>query len=151
NMSAIFFAAGPNIGRGTLRQIQTVDIAPTILKLLGVAAPSTVDGKALAVRLPKNLFTTLRDQLIALGGGDPETHLRNAIDALNRAIGSNAWTDGSHLRDNGSLVFALIANAARELLQIDNPGSVTAIVAALADAVRELAQIAIDQAVVGNA
>src|SRR5262245_38158665 len=146
DMSAIFFAAGPDIGRGTLRQIQTVDIAPTILKLLGVAAPSTVDGKALAVRLPKNLFTTLRDQLISLGGGNPETHLRNAIDALNRGINSNAWTDGSHLGDNGSMVFASIATAGRQLLQIDNPPSVAAIVAALTDAARELAQIAIDQA-----
>lgn len=150
NMSAIFFAAGPDIGRGTLRQIQTVDIAPTILKLLGVEAPSTVDGKALAVRLPKNLLTTLRDQLNALGGGDPETHLRNAIDALNRAIDNNAWTDGSHLRDNGSMVFALVATATRELLQIDNPSSVTTIVAALADSARELAQIAVDQALLAN-
>jgi Type I phosphodiesterase / nucleotide pyrophosphatase len=150
NMSAVFFAAGPDIGRGTLRQIQTVDIAPTILKLLGVAAPSTVDGKALAVRLPKNLFTALRDQLNALGGGDPETHLRNAINALNRAIGSNAWTDGSHLRENGSMVFAFVATAARELLQIDDPSSVTAILTALADSARELAQIAIDQAVLAN-
>lgn len=150
NMSAIFFAAGPDIGRGTLRQIQTVDIAPTILKLLGVEAPSTVDGKALAVRLPKNLLTTLRDQLNALGGGDPETHLRNAIDALNRAIDNNAWTDGSHLRDNGSMVFALVATATRELLQIDNPSSVMTIVAALADSARELAQIAVDQALLAN-
>jgi predicted AlkP superfamily pyrophosphatase or phosphodiesterase len=152
NMSAIFFAAGPDIGRGTLRQIQTVDIAPTILKLLGVAAPSTVDGKALAVRLPKNLLTTLRDQLAALSG-DPETQLRynNAINALNRGIDSNAWTDGSHLGENSSIVFASIATAARQLLQIHNPSpSVTAIVAALADAARELAQIAIDQAVVAN-
>ena len=152
DMSAIFFAAGPDIGRGTLRQIQTVDVAPTILKLFGVEAPSTVDGKALAVRLPKNLFTTLRDQINALGG-DPQTlrHYRNAIDALNRAINSNAWTDGSHLRDNGSMVFAAVADAARELLQINNPpASVTAIVAALADTARELAQIAIDQAVVAN-
>ena len=149
DMSAIFFAAGPDIGRGTLRQIQTVDVAPTILKLLGVEAPSTVDGKALAVRLPKNLFTTLRDQLNTLGGGDP--HLRNAINALNRAINSNAWTDGSHLRNNGSMVFAAVADAARQLLQIHNPpASVTANVAALADAARELAQIAIDQAVVAN-
>lgn len=150
NMSAIFFAAGPDIGRGTLRQIQTVDIAATILKLLGVEAPSTVDGKALAVRLPKNLLTTLRDQLNALGGGDPETHLRNAIDALSRAIDNNAWTDGSHLRDNGSMVFALVATATRELLQIDNPSSVTTIVAALADSARELAQIAVDQALLAN-
>jgi arylsulfatase A-like enzyme len=152
NMSAIFFAAGPDIGRGTLRQIQTVDVAPTILKLFGVEAPGTVDGKALAVRLPKNLFTTLRDQINALGG-DPQTlrHYRNAIDALNRAINSDAWTDGSHLRDNGSMVFAAVADAARELLQIYNPpASVRAIVAALADTARELAQIAIDQAVVAN-
>src|SRR5262249_20005976 len=90
DMSAILLAAGPDIGRGTLRQIQTVDVAPTILKLLGVAAPSTVDGKALAVRLPKNLFAALRDRLNVLGN---DHHLRNAIDALNRAIGSNAWTD----------------------------------------------------------
>jgi hypothetical protein len=129
NMSAIFFAAGPDIGRGTLRQIHTVDVAPTILKLLGVAAPETVDGKALAVRLPRNLLTTLRDQLNALRGGDPETQrrYRNAIDALNRAIGSNAWLDGSHLRDNVAIVFASVGTAAREL-----------------------AQIAIDQAVVAN-
>jgi hypothetical protein len=153
NMSAIFFAAGPDIGRGTLHQIQTVDVAPTILKLLGVAAPDTVDGKALAVRLPKNLFTASRDQLGALVGGDPETqrHYRNAIDALNRAIDSNAWTDGSHLRNNGSVVFAAVEETARELLQIDNPlAEVTAIVAALADTAREPAQIAIDLAIVEN-
>jgi hypothetical protein len=153
NMSAIFFAAGPDIGRGTLRQIQTVDVAPTILKLLGVAAPDTVDGKALAVRLPKNLLTGLRDQLNALVGGDPETRrrYRNAVDALNGAIDSNAWLDGSHLRNNGDMVFSAVATAARELLRIENPApSVTAIVAALADTARELAQIAIDQAVVAN-
>ena len=153
NMSAIFFAAGPDIGRGTLRQIQTVDVAPTILKLLGVEAPSTVDGKALAVRLPKNLLTGLRDQVNALVVGDPDNQRRynNAIDALNRAINSNAWTDGSHLRNNGDMVFAAVADAARELLRIENPSpSVTAIVAALADMTRELARIAIDQAVVAN-
>jgi hypothetical protein len=151
NMSAIFVAAGPDIGRGTLRQIQTVDVAPTILKLLGVEAPSTVDGKALAVRLPKNLFATSRDQLNTLGGGHPEMHLRNAIDALNRAINSNAWTDDSHLRNNGTMVFDAVADATRELLRIHNPSSeVTAIISALADTARELAQIAIDQAVVAN-
>ena len=47
-------------------------------------------------------------------------------------------------------MFASVAIAARQLLQIDNPSSVTAIVAAIADAARELAQIAIDQAVVAN-
>jgi hypothetical protein len=95
----------------------------------------------------------LRDQINALVGGDPENELRyrNAIDALNRAIDSNAWTDGSHLGENGSMVFASVATAAHELLQIHNPSAeVTAIVAALADTARELAQIAIDHAVVAN-
>ena len=153
NMSAIFFAAGPDIGHGTLSQIQTVDVAPTILKLLGVEAPSTVDGRALAVRLPRNLLTTLRDQVNALVGSDPDNRRRynNAIDALNRAINSNAWRDGSHLRNNGDVVFAAIADATRELLRISNPSAaVTTIIGALADTARELAQIAIDQAVVEN-
>ena len=49
------------------------------------------------------------------------------------------------------MVFAAAADAARELLRIQNPSaSVTAIIAAVADAARELAQIAIDQAVVAN-
>jgi hypothetical protein len=48
------------------------------------------------------------------------------------------------------MVFASVANAERHLLQIDNPSLVTAIVAALADTARELAQIAIDQAVLAN-
>ena len=70
---------------------------------------------------------------------------------MNRAINSNAWLDGSHLRNNGSMVFAAVADAARQLLQIHNPpAELTAIVAALADTARELAQIAIDQAVVAN-
>jgi tetratricopeptide (TPR) repeat protein len=94
----------------------------------------------------------LRDQISALGG-DPQTlrHYRDAINALNRAINSNAWTDGSHLRNNGSMVFDAVADAARQLLEIHNPpASVTAIVAALADTARELAQISLDQAVVAN-
>lgn len=48
------------------------------------------------------------------------------------------------------MVFAAAGDAARQLLQIDNPSSVTAIVATLGDTARELAQIAFDQAVVAN-
>ncbi|MBV8883614.1 MAG: alkaline phosphatase family protein [Chroococcidiopsidaceae cyanobacterium CP_BM_RX_35] len=45
NMSAILYAAGPDIGRGTLTQIRNIDVAPTISKLLGVQPASTVRGK----------------------------------------------------------------------------------------------------------
>ena len=44
-MSAIFYAAGPDIGRGTIPQVRNIDIAPTIDKLLGVKPASTVQGK----------------------------------------------------------------------------------------------------------
>ena len=45
NMSAIFYAAGPNFGQGTLDRVQNIDLAPTIDKLLGVQPSATVQGK----------------------------------------------------------------------------------------------------------
>ncbi|MBV9386999.1 MAG: alkaline phosphatase family protein [Chroococcidiopsidaceae cyanobacterium CP_BM_ER_R8_30] len=45
NMSAILYAAGPDIGRGTLTQIRNIDVAPTITQLLGVQSAPTVQGK----------------------------------------------------------------------------------------------------------
>jgi predicted AlkP superfamily pyrophosphatase or phosphodiesterase len=47
NMSAIFFAAGPNIGRGVLNKVRNIDVVPTINQLLGVESAPTVQGKAL--------------------------------------------------------------------------------------------------------
>lgn len=46
-MSAIFYAAGPDIGRGRINQVRNIDIAPTILQLLGVDAAETVEGEAI--------------------------------------------------------------------------------------------------------
>jgi predicted AlkP superfamily pyrophosphatase or phosphodiesterase len=50
NMSAIFFAAGPDIGHGTLEKIRNIDIAPTINSLLGVESAPTVQGTALNLK-----------------------------------------------------------------------------------------------------
>ncbi len=44
DMSAIFYAAGPDFGHGTLNQVRNIDIAPTISQLLGVQPASTVQG-----------------------------------------------------------------------------------------------------------
>lgn len=44
-MSAIFFAAGPNINRRrTIPVVRNIDIAPTVLQLLGVEPADTVQG-----------------------------------------------------------------------------------------------------------
>lgn len=49
-MSAIFFAAGPDVGRGTLPVVRNIDVTPTINKLLGVQSAPTVQGKALNLK-----------------------------------------------------------------------------------------------------
>lgn len=48
-MSASFFASGPNIKASSspVAKIANIDVAPTIMKILGVEPASTVDGKAL--------------------------------------------------------------------------------------------------------
>jgi len=44
------WAAGPGIGAGRrLPEGNVLDVAPTVLRLLGVAAPTAVDGRALAI------------------------------------------------------------------------------------------------------
>lgn len=49
SMSAIFYAAGPNVKRGTkLRHVRNIDVAPTLLDLLGVSPAPTVDGHVLS-------------------------------------------------------------------------------------------------------
>ena len=47
SMSAIFYAAGPDIGKGTLPRVRNVDIAPTIAHLLGVPPALTVHGRVI--------------------------------------------------------------------------------------------------------
>jgi hypothetical protein len=48
SMSAMLIAAGPSIRSGvTVPAVRNIDIAPTILHILGVAPPATVDGVAL--------------------------------------------------------------------------------------------------------
>ncbi|MDQ3197087.1 MAG: alkaline phosphatase family protein [Pseudomonadota bacterium] len=47
SMSAIFYAAGPDIRHGKLGAVRNIDMAPTILRLLDVKPAATVQGRAL--------------------------------------------------------------------------------------------------------
>jgi predicted AlkP superfamily pyrophosphatase or phosphodiesterase len=48
SMSAILYAAGPNIRQGKkLRTVHNIDIAPTVMEILGVAPAPTIDGEVL--------------------------------------------------------------------------------------------------------
>jgi predicted AlkP superfamily pyrophosphatase or phosphodiesterase len=53
NMSAIFFAAGPNIGHGTFPLVRNIDVVPTINQLLGVNSATTVQGRVLNLKNPR--------------------------------------------------------------------------------------------------
>jgi predicted AlkP superfamily pyrophosphatase or phosphodiesterase len=46
-MSAIFYAAGPDIGKGKIGKVRNIDVAPTVLNLLGVEPSAKVEGQAL--------------------------------------------------------------------------------------------------------
>ncbi len=46
-MSAIFYAAGPDVCRERLETVRNIDIAPTILDLLNVRPADTVQGRAI--------------------------------------------------------------------------------------------------------
>jgi predicted AlkP superfamily pyrophosphatase or phosphodiesterase len=48
SMSAILYGAGPSLKRGKkLRAVRNIDIAPTIMEILGVAPAASVDGQAI--------------------------------------------------------------------------------------------------------
>src|SRR5437899_7747746 len=54
-MHNIFIAAGPDFRRGQMNDLPTgnVDLAPTILRILGITPPQKLDGRVLAEALVK--------------------------------------------------------------------------------------------------
>ena len=59
NLSAVFYAAGPNIDHqpDAIEEVRNIDIAPTIARILGVTPSSLVQGKALQLgRAPLQLI-----------------------------------------------------------------------------------------------
>jgi predicted AlkP superfamily phosphohydrolase/phosphomutase len=49
-MKAIFYAAGPDFNRRRLKEIDAVDIAPTVAQLLGIDPPKDTQGKKISTR-----------------------------------------------------------------------------------------------------
>jgi predicted AlkP superfamily pyrophosphatase or phosphodiesterase len=61
-MSAVFYAAGPDFARGTVAQVRNIDVAPTILRILGVAPAASVDGAALTLGVATTRSGFARDR-----------------------------------------------------------------------------------------
>jgi arylsulfatase A-like enzyme len=55
SMSAIFYAAGPSLKQGRkIDVLHNIDVAPTVMEILGVAPESTVDGEVISKILQKH-------------------------------------------------------------------------------------------------
>ena len=70
NLSAICYAAGPDVSPGTIKLAHNIDIAPTISRILGVVPAATVEGSALPLITPRNLPASVAQTLpngIAIG------------------------------------------------------------------------------------
>lgn len=52
-MSAVFYAAGPDVARTQIRGIRNIDVAPTIVRLLGAQPAATVQGRAIDLKNPR--------------------------------------------------------------------------------------------------
>ncbi len=67
-LHGILAAAGPQISPGEIRGATLMDLAPTILQLLGVPMPASMDGRVLDFVQGKATFTdedTLMDEMVA--------------------------------------------------------------------------------------
>jgi len=53
SMSAILYAAGPSVKQGKVDLVRNIDIAPTVLSILGVTPAPTVEGEVLKEMLRK--------------------------------------------------------------------------------------------------
>jgi predicted AlkP superfamily phosphohydrolase/phosphomutase len=49
-MKAIFYAAGPDFKRSSLKEVDAVDIAPTVAQLLDIEPPQDTQGKTISTR-----------------------------------------------------------------------------------------------------
>ena len=49
-MKAIFYAAGPDFKRKTVKEVENIDVAPTIAGILGITPPEDAQGRKIHIR-----------------------------------------------------------------------------------------------------
>ena len=48
-MKAIFYAAGPDFKRETIKAVENIDVAPTVANLLGISPPEQAQGRKIHI------------------------------------------------------------------------------------------------------
>src|SRR5262245_25853823 len=148
-MSAIFFAAGPDIRHGRLTTAHNIDVAPTVGRLLGVRLSDLVQGRALPVRVPREVLAGIRERLDDLrptGDKKVDERIEDAVRDLGRSLHGGLWRDDSHLSRRGEEVFDQTRKAVRELARVTpTHAGVQRIVDDIVAVDEELAAIVIDE------
>jgi Type I phosphodiesterase / nucleotide pyrophosphatase len=146
-MSAIFYAAGPDIRHGRLQRVRNIDLAPTIARLLGVPAAPTIDGTALPVRIARTVKHDLLEQLRGLlptGDRRRRAAIHRAIDRIREGLADRFWRDDATLGARGAGAFAADRAALQELAKAGPVA--TPLARALVAIDEELATAAVDEA-----
>ncbi|MGH7375436.1 MAG: alkaline phosphatase family protein [Candidatus Rokuibacteriota bacterium] len=149
NLSAIFFAAGPDIRHGELTLARNIDVVPTIARLLGLKPAATVDGTALPVRAPHRVQVSLLERLAGLlptGDKKADRAIEKAIGHLRAGLSDRFWIDSAHLNARGEQVYQEARQAVAALPGLENLSAVTAdIRGEIVTIGEELAAILIDE------
>ena len=144
NMSAIFYAAGPDIRRGKLPQAHNIDIAPTVMRLLGAKPAATVQGKRLPITNVRGLLTRIAVKLKTLATSSGSHALQKAAQDAEQSLRFSYWIGEAQLGKQGDRVFNELREAVRRLVHVPNPPPGTSeITTELVDAAAELAEVAI--------
>jgi len=147
-MSAIFYAAGPDIRSGRLHRVHNVDLAPTIARLLGVEPAPTVDGHAIPVRIARKVKRSVIAELRALlptGNRKRDAAIEKAIDRLRDGLADRFWRDDATLSARGAQTFNDDRAALQELAKAG--AGMRDLARALVTIDEELATAALDEAI----
>jgi predicted AlkP superfamily pyrophosphatase or phosphodiesterase len=151
NLSAIFFAAGPDIRKGSLTKVNNIGIAPTIDRILEVESSNTVNGKPLPITIPRKMKADVVTDLLSLlptGSERDDLRILKSVVHIGASLLPALWNDDSDLTSFGRAVFNEERKAVHELLKVDNqtPEIIKA-AETLTDVDMQLAEIALDEAI----
>jgi arylsulfatase A-like enzyme len=100
----MLIAAGPNFRRGQADDLPSgnIDLAPTILKILGIAAPHPMDGRVLSEAMVKSANRT--DSSRGEIGKEPLKPQTETIEAT-KNFSSGTWRQALHISRVGSTTY----------------------------------------------
>ncbi len=117
---------------------------------LCLLVPATALPSGAASDLPKPLLESAIDVLggcLGSGGKKTDKRIEKAIQHIQKSLADNLWADDGHLTTEGKKVFSEAKKAVKQLMKIKECPAASEAITILLEAVRALAQVAIDDVV----